>query len=146
MYVLRIWVKFQKFPNFESIHRKVCILRGVKNWRSMISYSHDFLALNETGHSTLQEWSTRPAFCLILLWTFTPNGIVKFDTKCVYYNSMEVSKMGRVKKLTAFKIVKIFKLKIIACNWLKVCSKLKHGSYLKKVAHMSNFITLGTFY
>ena len=35
--------------NFEPIHRKLCILRGVKIWPLMISQSYDILSLSETG-------------------------------------------------------------------------------------------------
>ena len=35
--------------NFEPIHRKICILRGVKIWRLTISLSYDILSLSETG-------------------------------------------------------------------------------------------------
>ena len=35
--------------NLEPIHHKICILRGVKIWRLMISWSYDILSLSETG-------------------------------------------------------------------------------------------------
>ena len=47
-------VKFQNAlwnftQNLESIHRKICVLRGVKIWRLMISSSYDILILSDSG-------------------------------------------------------------------------------------------------